>query len=62
MDSQHEGIAPRYLGHILRLRVLSPSVTDAIIHGTQRVGLDLARLHAPPMPLGWTAQTATSGA
>jgi len=42
--------------------VRSSAITNAIIHGTQPVGLDLARLHASPIPLGWDAQAATLGA
>ena len=40
----HEGIAPSYLTHILRLTLLAPYIVDTILEGRQGRDVTLARL------------------
>lgn len=52
-----EKINESYLCRVLRLTLLSPALTEAILNGQQPEGLDLARL-LKSLPLEWEKQTA----
>jgi hypothetical protein len=52
-----EKINEAYLGRVLRLTLLSPSITEAILSGRQRDGLELADL-LKPFPVEWDQQLA----
>lgn len=53
--AQAEKINESYLARILRLTLLSPSITEAILSGRQPDGLELARL-LMPFPVEWKKQ------
>jgi transposase len=53
--AQAEKINESYLARILRLTLLSPSITEAILSGRQPNGLELARL-LTPFPIEWKEQ------
>lgn len=54
-----EGISPAYLTRVLRLAFLSPQVTDAILAGRLRGGIDaLGITGAGAIELSWSAQAA----
>jgi hypothetical protein len=50
-----EKINEAYLGRVLRLTLLSPKITEAILAGRQREELDVARL-LKPFPIDWDKQ------
>ncbi|MGY4424453.1 hypothetical protein ACVWY2_006902 [Bradyrhizobium sp. JR6.1] len=50
-----EKINESYLCRVLRLTLLSPVLTEAILNGQQPVGLDLARL-LKLLPVEWNQQ------
>jgi hypothetical protein len=50
-----EKINEAYLGRVLRLTLLSPAITEAILSGQQPDGLELAQL-LRPFPSEWTEQ------
>lgn len=50
-----EKINEAYLGRVLRLTLLSPKITDAILSGRQREALELAEL-LKPFPIEWDKQ------
>jgi hypothetical protein len=50
-----ERINEAYLGRVLRLTLLSPAITEAILSGRQPDGLDLARM-LKPFPIDWEKQ------
>src|SRR5262249_21213171 len=50
-----EKINEAYLGRVLRLTLLSPSITEAILSGQQRNALELADL-LKPFPIEWEKQ------
>ena len=50
-----ERIDRGYLGRILRLTLLGPDIVEAILDGTQPVGLGLPKL-LDPVPIGWREQ------
>lgn len=50
-----EKINESYLARVLRLTLLSPSITEAILSGRQPDGLELARL-LTPFPIEWKEQ------
>ena len=52
-----EKINEAYLGRVLRLTLLSPAITDAILSGCQPSGLELADL-LKPFPIEWDKQEA----
>ncbi len=52
-----EKINEAYLGRVLRLTLLSPLITEAILSGRLPDGLDLAKL-LKPFPLEWDRQEA----
>ena len=52
-----EKINESYLCRVLRVTLLSPALTEAILNGQQPEGLDLARL-LKSLPLEWDKQTA----
>jgi hypothetical protein len=52
-----EKINEAYLGRILRLTLLSPSIAEAILSGKQPDGLELAML-LKPFPIDWKEQEA----
>jgi hypothetical protein len=52
-----EKINESYLCRILRLTLLSPALTEAILDGQQPEGLDLARL-LKSLPVEWDNQEA----
>lgn len=52
-----EKINESYLGRVLRLTLLSPMLTEAILNGVQPEGLDLARL-SKSIPIEWNEQDA----
>lgn len=52
-----EKINESYLCRVLRLTLLSPALTDAILNGTQSEGLELARL-LKSIPAEWDKQAA----
>ncbi len=52
-----EKINEAYLGRVLRLTLLSPKVTEAIMSGRQREGLEVAKL-LKPFPIEWVKQEA----
>ena len=52
-----EKINEAYLGRVLRLTLLSPSITEAILSGQQREALELADL-LKPFPIEWKKQGA----
>jgi hypothetical protein len=52
-----EKINESYLCRVLRLTLLSPALTEAILNGQQPDGLDLARL-LKSLPIEWDQQTA----
>ena len=52
-----EKINEAYLGRVLRLTLLSPSITEAILSGQQREALELADL-LKPFPIEWEKQEA----
>ena len=51
-----EQVAPSYLDRIVRLRFLSPALAERLLSGTQKVGVDLARLTGSPVALRWDEQ------
>lgn len=55
--SKAEKINEAYLGRILRLTLLSPAITEAILEGQQPVGLALTDL-LNPFPAEWQKQEA----
>jgi hypothetical protein len=55
--AQAEKINEAYLGRVLRLTLLSPSITEAILSGRQRNSLELADL-LKPFPVEWDQQLA----
>ena len=52
-----EKINEAYLGRVLRLTLLSPAITEAILSGQQQAGLELADL-LKPFPIEWDKQQA----
>ena len=52
-----EKINEAYLGCMLRLTLLSPKITEAILSGRQREELELAEL-LKPFPIDWERQEA----
>jgi len=52
-----EKINEAYLGRVLRLTLLSPKITEAILSGRQREELDVAVLRKP-FPIEWERQEA----
>lgn len=52
-----EKINESYLCRVLRLTLLSPTLTEAILNGLQPDGLDLARL-VKSLPVEWDKQEA----
>jgi hypothetical protein len=52
-----EKINEVYLGRVLRLTLLSPAITEAILSGRQPSGLGLAEL-LKPFPTDWDRQEA----
>jgi hypothetical protein len=52
-----EKINEAYLGRVLRLTLLSPAITEAILSGQLSVGVDLARM-LKPFPIAWHEQEA----
>ena len=52
-----EKINEAYLGRVLRLTLLSPKITEAILSGRQREELDVAQL-LKPFPIEWDRQEA----
>jgi hypothetical protein len=52
-----EKINDSYLGRVLRLTLLSPMITEAILSGRQTPGLELADL-LKSFPIDWTEQSA----
>jgi hypothetical protein len=52
-----EKINEAYLGRVLRLTLLSPSITEAILSGRQPDQIELADL-LKPFPVEWGAQSA----
>jgi hypothetical protein len=52
-----ETINEAYLGRVLRLTLLSPAITEAILSGWQLSGLELAHL-LKPFPIEWDRQEA----
>jgi hypothetical protein len=55
--AQAEKINEAYLGRVLRLTLLSPAITEAILSGRHPDGLDLARV-LKPFPIDWKKQEA----
>ena len=56
-----EKINESYLCRVLRLTLLSPKLTEAILNGQQPAGLDLARLFKS-LPVEWDKQASAFGA
>ena len=56
--AEREGIASSYMTRILRLTLLAPDIIEAILDGTQRPEVTLARL-LEPLPVEWTEQCRT---
>ena len=54
-----EQVAPSYLDRIVRLRFLSPGLVANLLNGTQKVGVDLARLTVSPLSPCWHEQART---
>lgn len=52
-----ERINESYLGRVLRLTLLSPTLTEIILNGAQPEGLDLAQL-LKSIPIEWNDQAA----
>jgi hypothetical protein len=52
-----ENINEAYLGRVLRLTLLSPVITEAILSGMQPADLELATL-LKPFPIEWQKQHA----
>lgn len=50
-----EKINEAYLGRVLRLTLLSPKITEALLSGRQRQELELAEL-LKPFPIEWEKQ------
>jgi hypothetical protein len=50
-----EKVNDSYLSRILRLTLLSPAITEAILSGRQTAGLELADL-LKAFPIGWAEQ------
>ncbi|MBL6458213.1 hypothetical protein JMJ55_23020 [Belnapia sp. T6] len=55
-----ERIKRSYLGTLLRLTLLAPDITEAILDGRQPESMDLPRLLAP-LPVGWTSAICSLG-
>lgn len=53
--AEREGIAPSYMTRVLRLTLLAPDIVEAILDGTQRPEVTLARL-LEPFPMDWGQQ------
>ena len=54
-----ERVSPAYVTRVLRLAFLSPQVTEALVKGRLRAGVDAASLTlAGPLPACWQAQAA----
>ncbi len=57
-----EGITDRYVGHLLPLAFLSPHIVEAILDGSQPVGLTAeALVKHTDLPLSWNAQKTLLG-
>jgi len=53
--AEREGIAPSYMTRVLRLTLLAPDLTEAILDGKQRPELTLAQV-LEPFPSIWMRQ------
>lgn len=53
--AEREGIAPSYMTRVLRLTLLAPDIVEAILDGTQRPEVTLARV-LEPMTVEWSEQ------
>lgn len=57
--ADREGIAPSYITRVLRLTLLAPDITDAILDGSQGPEVTLGRL-LKPLPFEWQKQRLSS--
>ena len=53
--AEYQGIAPSYMTRVLRMTLLAPDIIKAILDGTQRPDITLARL-LNPFPMDWRQQ------
>ena len=53
--AEGEGIAPSYMTRVLRLTLLAPDITEAILEGKQGPELTLAQM-LEPFPTEWPQQ------
>ena len=53
--AEREGIAPSYMTRVLRLTLLAPDITEAILEGKQGPELTLAQM-LEPFPTEWPQQ------
>jgi DNA invertase Pin-like site-specific DNA recombinase len=58
--ANEEGMAPRYVGRIMRLAFLAPDIVEAILDGYQPADLELERL-MKGVPIGWNDQRRVLG-
>ncbi len=58
--AEREGIAPSYMTRVLRLTLLAPDIVEAILDGTQRPEMTLARV-LEPFPADWGNQVRNFG-
>jgi site-specific DNA recombinase len=59
--ARREKVTPPYVSRILRLEFLAPDLTEAILEGSQAVGLTLERLRGG-IPVDWNEQRRLFGA
>ena len=59
--ARQEGCSRPYVSSMIRLAYLAPSITQAILDGTQPTSLTLADLMKRDIPVGWTDQRRAFG-
>ncbi|MBS0222567.1 MAG: recombinase family protein [Proteobacteria bacterium] len=59
--ARQEGCSRPYVSSMIKLAYLSPSITQAILNGTQPASLTLADLMKRDIPVGWADQRRTFG-
>jgi AraC-like DNA-binding protein len=59
--ARQEGCSRPYVSNMIKLAYLAPSITHAILDGTQPAYLTLADLMKRDIPVGWTDQRRALG-
>ena len=55
--AKQERINDFWMSRVIRLNFLAPSITDAILNGTQPATLTAARLRSDDFPIEWESQS-----